>query len=250
MILYSHVVAVDTGLAPNPFHDYCTSAVCTPSHMECKANEGNWLIGHSPKKDGHRLVYAMLILKRLTMDVYFNHPDFQCKKPVLDGKPEQQCGDNLYYRNDANQWKRLPSRFHNHPENFIKDVGADLSGHPVFVSDHFYYFGRNRVEIPDFLQGVIQGRHGIKGPNKISSRLAEEFVQWLGDNNKDYYKPRNPQPKDFADHSGDSGPLLTGIYTAWEEDGSGQGKNERDQGCRPSSQPISAKMRGNGERCR
>ena len=32
MKLYSHIFTADTGLAPNPFHGYCTSALCTPSH--------------------------------------------------------------------------------------------------------------------------------------------------------------------------------------------------------------------------
>ena len=249
MILYSHVVTADTGLAPNPFHDYCTSAICTPSHMKCRANRGNWLIGHSSKMGGYQLIYAMRILKRLTMDDYFNHSDFQCKKPILDGKLNQQCGDNLYHKNDANQWERLPSRFHNKPENFIKDIGADFNGRPVFVSDHFYYFGRNRVDIPDFLQGVIQRQQGIKGPNKISSQLAEEFVKWLDNNNKDYYKPRNPQPMGSVDYSGDCGPLLVGIHAVWEADNSGQEKSTINKGCLMNAHSASAKKRRNGSRC-
>jgi hypothetical protein len=61
MRLCSHVITDDTGLAPNPFHGYCTSALCTPSHTNAKLKEGDWLIGNSPKKDGNRLVYAMRI---------------------------------------------------------------------------------------------------------------------------------------------------------------------------------------------
>jgi hypothetical protein len=64
MRLCSHVVTDDTGFAPNPFHGYCTGAVCTPSHKSAGLKEGDWLIGHSTKKDGHRLVYAMCQWRR------------------------------------------------------------------------------------------------------------------------------------------------------------------------------------------
>jgi len=93
--LYSHVVKHDTGLAPNPFHGFCTSAVCTPSHAKARLKVGDWLIGNSQKKDGHRLVYAMQLCDVLSMNEYFQDSRFQNKKPKLDGAPEEQCGDNF-----------------------------------------------------------------------------------------------------------------------------------------------------------
>jgi hypothetical protein len=69
MKLFSHIVKDDLGVAPNPFHGYCTTALCTPSHMNLRLKDGDWLIGTSPKKDGHKLVYAMRILDRLCMNL-------------------------------------------------------------------------------------------------------------------------------------------------------------------------------------
>jgi hypothetical protein len=66
MRLCSHVIKHDTGLAPNPFHGYCTSAPCTPSHGKAKLEKGDWLIGNSPSKEGNKLVYAMRISQVLT----------------------------------------------------------------------------------------------------------------------------------------------------------------------------------------
>lgn len=57
MKIWSHIIKVDTGLAPNPFWDYCTTAVCTPSHKYYTIKPGDWLIGVSSKEDGNRLVY-------------------------------------------------------------------------------------------------------------------------------------------------------------------------------------------------
>src|SRR5437870_2160870 len=77
MRLCSHVVTVDAGLAPNPFHGYCTTAVCTPSHMNLKLEKGDWLIGNSPNEDGNRLVYAMRIADVLSMNQYFHDARFK-----------------------------------------------------------------------------------------------------------------------------------------------------------------------------
>jgi hypothetical protein len=74
MKLDSHVVMGDAGLAPNPFHGWLTTALCTPSHMNRRLEVSNWLIGHSSARanDPHCLVYAMNVCEVLTMDKYFD----------------------------------------------------------------------------------------------------------------------------------------------------------------------------------
>ena len=187
MKLCSHVIKHDAGLAPNPFHDYCTTALCTPSHMKAKLIQGDWLIGVSPKKDGNRLVYAMRISERLSMNEYFHDARFESKKPKSDGTACEQCGDNIYYQCGA-EWTRLPSPFHNGRDHLRKDAGC-----PVFVAEHFYYFGTRRVAIPNDLKGVIQERHGISYKND----LADKFVAWLEAN----YEPGIlGMPRDMKRH--------------------------------------------------
>jgi Nucleotide modification associated domain 2 len=196
MRLCRHVITHDSGLAPNPFHGYCTSAVCTPSHMDARLNEGEWLIGHSPIKDGNRLVYAMRISEVLGMNQYFHDDRFESKKPKPDGTLEEQCGDNIYFQDGTGHWKRLPSRFHNHCDNFGRDIGKNLAGHPVFVAEHFYYFGCKRVPIPDDLVDVILRRQGV---GYSPEHLADSFVTWLEAN----YEPGvRGTPRDMADHAG------------------------------------------------
>jgi hypothetical protein len=208
MRLYSHVIKNDTGLAPNPFHGFCTSAVCTPSHMRAKAERDDWLIGNSPIADQNRLVYAMRISDVISMDSYFNDPRFQQKKPHPDGDASVQCGDNLYYTENDGNWRRLPSRFHNDCGSFIKDVGKNFRGRPVFVSQHFYYFGDCRVCIPHELAGVIKDRQGIK---RTTDRLAYDFVKWLEANHKPGVTGR---PTNMSDNRSESGPMLT----SWSAD--------------------------------
>ena len=224
MKLCSYVITVDTGLAPNPFHGFCTNALCTPSHMNARLHPGAWLIGNSSKADGNRLVYAMRIAEVLDMDVYFRDPRFQAKKPNLLGAPEEQCGDNFYYR-EGGEWKRLPSRFHNEPEAFVKDVGKNRAGRPVFVAEIFYYFGDKRVPIPDEFRAVIRRVQGIQ---YTEGQLAEDFVSWLELN----YEPGViGRPQNLRDSSADQGRLITNYPSVGSTAGTSCGSK------RPSSEP-------------
>ena len=162
-------------------------------------------MGHSRRREGFRLIYAMCVAEILSMNQYFDDPRFQAKKPTPDGPIESQCGDNIYYRSTEGRWKRLQSRFHNNRECFLSDVGRDGTGRPVFVAKHFFYFGRSPVEIPDHIGGVKQRNQGVRcsdGP------LANDFVSWL----EETYKPgRSNFPRDFCDKSGEDGPMLTSL---------------------------------------
>jgi len=233
--LYSHVVKHDTGLAPNPFHGFCTSAVCTPSHAKARLKVGDWLIGNSQKKDGHRLVYAMQLCDVLSMNEYFQDSRFQNKKPKLDGAPEEQCGDNFYYQDKDAKWKRLPSRFHNDHASFVADVGKDFAGRPVFAAEHFYYFGRRRVLIPKELAGVIWAGRNVCG----KSEFANAFVAWLQGN----FKPGIlAAPRDIADHAGETGVMITGPFA----NGIAQIKNQESESLTRSVTHTTTRSRGCG----
>jgi hypothetical protein len=203
MKICSHVITHDTGLAPNPFHGYCTSALCTPSHRRAKLGKGDWLIGNSQKQDGHRLVYAMRISEVLDMNTYFYDARFRHKKPKPEGTKTEQCGDNIYYRQSDSRWLRIPSRFHNELGNFIKDIGKDSAGRPVFVSEHFYYFGDSRVVIPHQFADIIK-----KGQNTKSTtgRLADDFVIWLETNHRPGVLGT---PRDMSDRRNQRGQMIT-----------------------------------------
>lgn len=206
MKLASHVVTADTGLAPNPFHGYCTTGLCTPSHRKAKLEPGDWLIGHSRKSEGNQLVYAMHVAEVLEMEGYFHDPRFQSKKPNPTGTMEEQCGDNFYYK-ESGFWKRLPSKFHNSCGNFLKDLktlrGGALTGSRVFVANEFYYFGASSIAIPDQFQDVIQKVRGIKYTGDF---LAKKFVAWLKSNHRAGILGT---PRDMVDHSQDNGPMIT-----------------------------------------
>jgi hypothetical protein len=77
MTLYSYCLRYDTGAAPNPFGGICTLVICKPA-IRRVAQPGDWVVGlgasSSPIGDvSGRVVYAMKITERLTMQGYYRH---------------------------------------------------------------------------------------------------------------------------------------------------------------------------------
>jgi Nucleotide modification associated domain 2 len=229
MKICSHVITYDIGLAPNPFHDFCTSALCTPSHMNARLQPDDWLVGNSPKDDGNRLVYAMRISEVMSMNGYFDDPRFQRKKPKPEGSPVEQCGDNIYQQSQGGLWKRLESKFHNDP----KSLGQD-PGHPFFVAEHYFYFGRERTSIPQELTKIIKGAQGIK---YTANHVAHDFVFWLEAN----FEPGVlGMPRDMTDSSAPDGFARDCVLRRVR-----RAKSDSQAGCRPSSPPASEIRLGN-----
>jgi hypothetical protein len=163
----------DIGLAPNPFWDYCTLAVCTPNHMGIRAQKGDWIIGTSPKSQGSKLVYAMQISETLSFEKYFDDTRFEKKKPVVHGSWRERCGDNMYYQNEHGQWVQHRTIHHLGPEYFKKDLR-----HPVvFIAEYFYYFGNKAPAIPVEFQDLIRKTQGCKSNH--APELVEKFLNWL-----------------------------------------------------------------------
>ena len=167
--LYTYIVKVDSGLAPNPFWNWCTLAVCTPNHQGSAVKPGDWIAGFSSKDTGHKFIYAMEVSERLHMRDYFHDPRFQAKKPRMKGNWNQRCGDNIYDL-VADDWIALPNPYHQGLEK--QDTRCPF----VFVGDRYWYLGKERVTTPiDFLP-MVGGRGArVNHPQN----LLVQFKKWV-----------------------------------------------------------------------
>jgi Nucleotide modification associated domain 2 len=170
--LCTYILTNDTGLAPNPFWGWCTLAVCTPNRQGAILGEGDWIAGFLTKDRGHRLLYAMQVSNRIHIHAYFEDPRFQAKKPNLRGNWKDRCGDNFYSQHPDGFWQQHRNRFHLGSEYLAKDTRRPF----VFVSQKYWYFGRNAVVLPHELVPLIGGR-GIRV--RHAAGLAEQFFEWL-----------------------------------------------------------------------
>jgi putative DNA base modification enzyme with NMAD domain len=171
-VLCTYVLTKDTGLAPNPFWDWCTLAVCTPNHQGACLAEGDWIAGFTSKLNGHRLVFAMKVSERIHMNEYFHDTRFSMKKPNLRGTWQQRCGDNFYSQAPDGSWTQHRNRFHIGPAYLAKDTRNPY----VFVARRFWYFGREAVPVPDLYISLV-GQRGIRVNHPLA--LSESFIAWV-----------------------------------------------------------------------
>lgn len=188
--LYSYIVAFDGGLAPNPWWEYCTLAVCKPQ-IRRTADQGDWIVGLSPKKFGHRMVYAMKIEEVLSFDEYFEDSKFELKIPDLDDLDDRRLvGDNLY-RPEGGGYVQLPS-LHSFSDGSLNEMHMrrDLSGERVLVGAEYYYFGVNGERIPENLD-FLKVRRG----HRCNFSLEEtwQFLRYL----ENLSPGINGTPRDF-----------------------------------------------------
>lgn len=177
MKLLKYVLTHDSGLAPNPFFGACSLALCTPNHMNARLSVDDWVVGHSTKATGNRLVYAMQLTKVLSMDDYF--VQFPEKHPNPYGDVEQQHGDNMYFR-QGGRWRRLPSAEHNSVVSFRQDQGRQV--YLAEGEDRFWYFGANNFMpalqgFADRFPWLIRSGQGFAYVRDAERILA--FIEWL-----------------------------------------------------------------------
>lgn len=185
MNLFSYKVTHDYGLAPNPFHNYCTLAVCKPDiRNNKKLDKGDWVIGTGSKSIGNTnlLIYAMRVEDKLTFNDYWKDPKFQNKKPLLEGSLKMIYGDNIYHQDAVTEeWLQEDSAHSLIDGKANQDhLEVDTGGNYVLISQIFYYFGDNAPEVPKHLREICSKNRNMEYLNR-SSDLEEAFIKWLED---------------------------------------------------------------------
>lgn len=151
--LYSYVVDHDHGFAPNPSGKYCTLVHCKFAKRGGKrnvvetANVGDWVLGtggvSSDSAGNGRIVYLMRVDEKLEFDRYLRDKRFAGR---LDHSDEGQ----------GNKF--------------------------ALVSRHFFYFGREAVdvsELPPSLRNVGLEKRGPGFRSDLPSPLVQELVKWF-----------------------------------------------------------------------
>lgn len=194
----------DFGLAPNPFGNYCTLAVCKPNIRKSKnLNVGDWIIGTGSKALENLtkcpylkyLIYAMEVTEIISIDSYWNDFRFQYKKPNVKGSLVTMYGDNFYHMEGA-LWIQENSAHGNFDGSInSKHLKTDVSGRNVLISDNFYYFGNKAVKIPDELLEVCYAGVGQK---LVSDTVKDKFIFWLISSHK---KGVNGDPISWKHHN-------------------------------------------------
>jgi hypothetical protein len=155
--LFSYVVEHDRGLAPCPVGGYCTLVKCKYGSAGYRnivelAQVGDWIAGTGGARKsvsaGHRrLIYAMRVDEKLSFSDYSRDPKFSNR---LDAKRER-----------------------------------GKQGRFALISRHFFYFGRNAIDISEIPSRNLRHRFEKKGPGfrkDFTEHFIEDFAGWLENN--------------------------------------------------------------------
>lgn len=186
MAYFSYKIEHDFGLAPNPFGGYCTLAVCKSSIRNNKNLKiGDWVIGTGSAELGnlHKLIFTMRVAEKLTFNQYWEDSRFQYKKPILNGSLVQMYGDNIYHQDPlTNEWIQEDSA-HSLINGVLnkKHRDRDIGGHFVLISQNFFYFGNNCIQIQKLYLPVCNEGRDMKR-QAIPFDVADDFIKWLQSN--------------------------------------------------------------------
>jgi hypothetical protein len=180
MRLFSYCIPIDDGAAPNPFWNVCTLAICKPV-IRRTAEEGDWIAALGSKEVNGvnysgKLVYAMKITRKMSLRKYHSYCKMMVPEKIPDIKHleyQRRVGDCIYDFDQHSDGHLLPSV---HSED---NRATDLRGMNALLSEHFYYFGKNAIELPDKFKLLVrqgQGHQSIK-----NQPIKNEFIQWLED---------------------------------------------------------------------
>lgn len=152
--LFSYVVEHDYGRAPCAVGRYCTLAKCKYGSEGYKnvvelAEVGDWIAGTGGVRKavsaGHgKLIYAMRVDEKLPLAAY--------------------CDDRRF-RNRPDTTHDLPKR-----------------GRFALISRHFFYFGRNAIEISEIPSQHLDRPFEKRGPgfrSDFSLDFINDFAAWL-----------------------------------------------------------------------
>lgn len=154
--MFSYIVAFDTGLAPNPYWNTVTLAVCK-GQIRATAHEGDWIVGLAPH--GNRLVYTMVVGETLTFGEYYADQRYQDKKPDVWSEDARKWRGDNFYTLTMNGYEQLPS-VHSNPDGTQDNErkAIDLRGKFVLTGKEYYYYGINAPILPDTLAFLQVGR--------------------------------------------------------------------------------------------
>jgi hypothetical protein len=186
MKLYTYVVAKDYGLAPNPFWGKLSLNVCKPK-IRLAAQVGDWVIGTGSKNvkmaNGKmidfsgKLVYAMKVVDKITMQKYDQYCKKQLQKkiPYVNERDWRIFVGDCIYDFSISLVPRLRKVIHNE-----KNKGIDLGGKFTLLSDSFFYFGENAVELKSVFPELVRDANGARGHTVVKDlSIIIKFERWL-----------------------------------------------------------------------
>jgi hypothetical protein len=170
--VWTYVITVDAGAAPNFEHGLTTLTVCKP-RIRKAAERGDLVLAFNSSKlnpdEPHSVRWAGLVTEVVSLEDYWTDKRFEGKKPGKSPKP-----DNIYRPTGTGELKQVSNTTHG-PQDFARDV----NGENALVLSPTWYFGPEVAVLPaSFNLRMIGGRRGHRCI-PITDRTWSNLERWL-----------------------------------------------------------------------
>ena len=174
MRVHTYVIVVDSGAAPNYDKPFTTLAVCKP-RIRRKASIGELVLAFAGQKvnpyEPHTVVWAGVVMEKLSFAEYWNDPRFAGKKPDRAPTP-----DNFYRPIKGGGLLRVEN-----PVHYLEQAEHDTNGRYVLVFNPSWRFGTSGPPLPtDFGLRMAHGRRGERVAD-LSEGKWSGLRAWLDD---------------------------------------------------------------------
>lgn len=169
MRVYTYVIVVDRGSAPNYDAPFVTLAVCKP-RIRRSARVGDLVLAFTGKSLGpepHAVRWAGVVSEKLSFAEYWRDERFQGKKPGQSAAP-----DNIY-RPGPGGLVQVPNSTHDQ-----SNVARDLVGEDVLIFDRAWRFDGVVALLPRELGLRMDSRRGHRVFD-LSPAQAKRLLSWL-----------------------------------------------------------------------
>lgn len=176
MNIYTYLVDVDDGCAPNPFYRVMTFALGF-SKIRQEAKVGDAILGLSQcsLNEGYQAVYTGIVSDVMLLESYFEDSRYGYKKPSFNPKNSRdwfdQYGDNIYQKSTG-VWKQ-----HAHLSRSKSDMAEDIQGKHVLICKQYWYFGKRAIKLPDHFHPLIADAGRYK--KNTDDFLNQKFMKWI-----------------------------------------------------------------------
>lgn len=180
--IYVYAVSYDLGFAPNPFGGLCSLACCKPKIREM-AVKGDWIVGLTGVKTKPvlRCVFAMIVTRDTNFDNYWADPEFRTRRPVRNGTPKKQVGDNIYHRDTReSDWIQEDS-VHSETDGTQSQLNTahDTRIDRVLLSDQFVYFGAAAPLLPQSVREALEYTRNPRDYRRFDAVRGKPLMDWL-----------------------------------------------------------------------